>query len=68
MMGATADHIVETTTSPGLCPGLPPAVQARYRRSLGDGHGGTARSRPPPGGRRQPLPGEEPTTSPTLPD
>ncbi|WP_374705599.1 NAD(P)-dependent oxidoreductase [Streptomyces sp. AJS327] len=40
MMGATADHIVETSTSLGLDTTLPRAVQAHYRRAIGDGHGG----------------------------
>lgn len=39
MMGATADHIVETSTSLGLDLALPSAVQAHYRRALADGHG-----------------------------
>ncbi|MFE3500827.1 NAD(P)-dependent oxidoreductase [Kitasatospora sp. NPDC059160] len=39
MMGATADHIVETSTSLGLDPALPLAVQAHYRRAIEDGHG-----------------------------
>lgn len=40
MMGATADHIVETGTSLGLDLALPLAVQAHYRRAIEDGHGG----------------------------
>ncbi|MFJ7248121.1 NAD(P)-dependent oxidoreductase [Kitasatospora sp. NPDC098652] len=40
MMGATADHIVETNTSLGLDLALPLAVQAHYRRAIEDGHGG----------------------------
>ncbi|MFD6290679.1 NAD(P)-dependent oxidoreductase [Streptomyces sp. NPDC060205] len=40
MMGATADHIVETSTSLGLDPALPLAVRAHYRRAIEDGHGG----------------------------
>ncbi|MEV7865121.1 NAD(P)-binding domain-containing protein [Streptomyces sp. NPDC088124] len=40
MMGATSDHIVETSTSLGLDPALPLAVQAHYRRAIEDGHGG----------------------------
>ncbi|MEU0338115.1 NAD(P)-binding domain-containing protein [Streptomyces bobili] len=39
MMGATADHIVETSTSIGLDLALPLAVQAHYRRAVDDGHG-----------------------------
>lgn len=39
MMGATADHIVETSTSLGLDLALPLAVQAHYRRAIADGHG-----------------------------
>ncbi|MFC8535889.1 NAD(P)-dependent oxidoreductase [Streptomyces sp. NPDC057249] len=40
MMGATADHIVETSTALGLDLALPVAVQAHYRRAIADGHGG----------------------------
>ncbi|MDQ0791736.1 NAD(P)-dependent oxidoreductase [Streptomyces sp. B1I3] len=40
MMGATADHIVETSTSLGLDLALPLAVQAHYRQAIKDGHGG----------------------------
>ncbi|MFE9845175.1 NAD(P)-dependent oxidoreductase [Streptomyces goshikiensis] len=40
MMGATADHIVETSTSLGLDLALPLAVRAHYRRAIADGHGG----------------------------
>jgi 3-hydroxyisobutyrate dehydrogenase-like beta-hydroxyacid dehydrogenase len=40
MMGATSDHIVETSTSLGLDLALPLAVQAHYRRAIEDGHGG----------------------------
>ncbi|NKQ56835.1 NAD(P)-dependent oxidoreductase [Amycolatopsis sp. K13G38] len=40
MMGATSDHIVETSASLGLDPALPEAVQAHYRRAIKDGHGG----------------------------
>ncbi|WP_405659636.1 NAD(P)-binding domain-containing protein [Streptomyces sp. NBC_01166] len=39
MMGATADHIVETSTSLGLDLALPLAVQAHYRHAVEDGHG-----------------------------
>ncbi|MEU9192713.1 NAD(P)-dependent oxidoreductase [Streptomyces hundungensis] len=39
MMGATADHIVETSTSLGLDLALPLAVQTHYRRAIEDGHG-----------------------------
>lgn len=39
MMGATSDHIVETSTSLGLDPALPLAVQAHYRRAIENGHG-----------------------------
>ncbi|MFD7969495.1 NAD(P)-dependent oxidoreductase [Streptomyces clavifer] len=39
MMGATSDHIVETSTSLGLDLALPRAVQAHYRRVIEDGHG-----------------------------
>ncbi|MET7796739.1 NAD(P)-dependent oxidoreductase [Streptomyces decoyicus] len=40
MMGATSDHIVETSTSLGLDLALPLAVRAHYRRAIDDGHGG----------------------------
>ncbi|MFF9058088.1 NAD(P)-dependent oxidoreductase [Streptomyces sp. NPDC014882] len=40
MMGATSDHIVETSTSLGLDLALPLAVRAHYRRAIEDGHGG----------------------------
>ena len=40
MMGATSDHIVETSASLGLGLALPEAVQAHYRRAIEDGHGG----------------------------
>ncbi|MEV5613611.1 NAD(P)-binding domain-containing protein [Streptomyces sp. NPDC052225] len=40
MMGATADHIVDTSTALGLDLALPLAVQAHYRRAIEDGHGG----------------------------
>ncbi|MFJ8078184.1 NAD(P)-dependent oxidoreductase [Streptomyces sp. NPDC096176] len=40
MMGATADHIVETSTSLGLDLALPLAIQDHYRRAIEDGHGG----------------------------
>jgi 3-hydroxyisobutyrate dehydrogenase-like beta-hydroxyacid dehydrogenase len=39
MMGATSDHIVETSTSLGLDLALPLAVQAHYQRAIKDGHG-----------------------------
>ncbi len=39
MMGATADHIVETSTSLGLGLALPQTVRAHYRRAIEDGHG-----------------------------
>ncbi|MFF7281153.1 NAD(P)-binding domain-containing protein [Streptomyces griseorubiginosus] len=39
MMGATADHIVETSASLGLDLALPRAVQAHYRQAIGNGHG-----------------------------
>lgn len=39
MMGATSDHIVETSRSLGLDLALPLAVQAHYRRAIGNGHG-----------------------------
>lgn len=40
MMGATADHIVETSMSLGLDLALPLAVQAHYQRAIENGHGG----------------------------
>ncbi|MEU1217087.1 NAD(P)-dependent oxidoreductase [Streptomyces sp. NPDC005791] len=39
MMGATADHIVETSTSLGLDLALPQAVRAHYLQAIKDGHG-----------------------------
>ncbi|MEU8460720.1 NAD(P)-binding domain-containing protein [Streptomyces sp. NPDC029003] len=39
MMGATSDHIVETSTALGLDLALPLAVQAHYRQAIKDGHG-----------------------------
>lgn len=39
-MGATSDHIVETSTPLGLDLALPLAVQAHCRRAITDGHGG----------------------------
>ncbi|MEW1584464.1 NAD(P)-binding domain-containing protein [Micromonospora vinacea] len=40
MMGATADHIVETSTALGLDLALPLAVRAHYRHVIENGHGG----------------------------
>ncbi|MFC9290117.1 NAD(P)-dependent oxidoreductase, partial [Streptomyces sp. NPDC057052] len=40
MMGATSDHIVETSASLGLDLALPLAVQAHYRHAIENGHGG----------------------------
>ncbi|MFC8435110.1 NAD(P)-dependent oxidoreductase [Streptomyces sp. NPDC057253] len=40
MMGATSDHIVETSASLGLDLALPLAVQSHYRRAIENGHGG----------------------------
>lgn len=40
MMGATADHIVETSTSVGLDLALPLAVQSHYGRAIDAGRGG----------------------------
>ncbi|MER6282554.1 NAD(P)-dependent oxidoreductase [Streptomyces sviceus] len=40
MMGATSDHIVETSASLGLDLALPQAVQAHYRHAVENGHGG----------------------------
>lgn len=39
MMGATADHIVDTSAALGLDTALPAAVQALFRRAVDDGHG-----------------------------
>lgn len=39
MMGATSDHIVETSSSLGLDLALPLAVQAHYRGAIENGHG-----------------------------
>jgi len=40
MMGATADHIVDTSTALGLDLALPLAVRAHYRSAIENGHGG----------------------------
>jgi 3-hydroxyisobutyrate dehydrogenase-like beta-hydroxyacid dehydrogenase len=40
MMGATSDHIVETSTALGLDLALPLAVQSHYRHAIENGHGG----------------------------
>ncbi len=40
MMGATSDHIVDTSTALGLDLALPAAVQGHYRRAIENGHGG----------------------------
>ncbi len=40
MMGATSDHIVETSSSLGLDLALSLAVQGHYRRAIENGHGG----------------------------
>ena len=39
IMGATSDHIVETSRSLGLDLALPLAAQAHYRRAIENGHG-----------------------------
>lgn len=39
MMGATSDHIVDTSTALGLDLALPTAVQGHYRRAIENGHG-----------------------------
>ncbi|MFF9455558.1 NAD(P)-dependent oxidoreductase [Streptomyces flaveolus] len=39
MMGATSDHIVETSTSLGLDLALPLAVQSHYQHAIKKGHG-----------------------------
>jgi 3-hydroxyisobutyrate dehydrogenase-like beta-hydroxyacid dehydrogenase len=39
MMGATADHIVDTSSAVGVDLALPRAVQAHYHRAIADGHG-----------------------------
>ncbi|MFE3737255.1 NAD(P)-dependent oxidoreductase [Streptomyces sp. NPDC059134] len=39
MMGATSDHIVDTSASLGLDLALPLAVQAHYRQAIENGHG-----------------------------
>ncbi|MFC5954513.1 NAD(P)-dependent oxidoreductase [Streptomyces pratens] len=39
MMGATSDHIVETSTSLGLDLALPLAVRSHYGRAIENGHG-----------------------------
>ncbi|MFJ5230792.1 NAD(P)-dependent oxidoreductase [Kitasatospora sp. NPDC088391] len=40
MMGATADHIVDTSAALGLDLALPRAVQGHYRHAIDHGHGG----------------------------
>jgi 3-hydroxyisobutyrate dehydrogenase-like beta-hydroxyacid dehydrogenase len=39
MMGATSDHIVDTSTALDLDLALPTAVQGHYRRAIENGHG-----------------------------
>ncbi|PPS88095.1 NAD(P)-dependent oxidoreductase [Streptomyces sp. MH60] len=39
MMGATSDHIVDTSTSLGLDLALPTAVRSHYRQAIENGHG-----------------------------
>ncbi|MER5640657.1 NAD(P)-binding domain-containing protein [Kitasatospora sp. NPDC002227] len=45
MMGATADHILETCTSLGLDPTLPLAVRSHYHHAIEHGHGGDSWTR-----------------------
>lgn len=45
MMGATSDHIVETSTALGLDLALPLAVQAHYQHAIDNGHGNDNRTR-----------------------
>ncbi|MCO6694637.1 MULTISPECIES: NAD(P)-dependent oxidoreductase [Streptomyces] len=40
MMGATADHILETSATLGLDLALPRTILGHYRRAVEDGHGG----------------------------
>ncbi|MET7505940.1 NAD(P)-binding domain-containing protein [Streptomyces albidoflavus] len=40
MMGATADHILETSATLGLDLALPRTILGHYRRAIEDGHGG----------------------------
>ncbi|MGW1112435.1 NAD(P)-dependent oxidoreductase [Streptomyces albidoflavus] len=40
MMGATADHILETSATLGLDLALPSTILGHYRRAVEDGHGG----------------------------
>lgn len=40
MMGATAEHILQTSRSAGVDTALPAAVLAHYRTAIDDGHGG----------------------------
>ncbi|MFB8414666.1 NAD(P)-dependent oxidoreductase [Streptomyces albidoflavus] len=40
MMGATADHILETSATLGLDLALPNTILGHYRRAVEDGHGG----------------------------
>jgi 3-hydroxyisobutyrate dehydrogenase-like beta-hydroxyacid dehydrogenase len=39
MMGATAEHILDTSRAAGVDPALPAAVAALYRRAIAAGHG-----------------------------
>lgn len=39
MMGATAGHIMRTSTASGVDAGLPAAVEAQYDRAIAAGHG-----------------------------
>lgn len=39
MMGATADHIADTTNAAGVHPGLPEAIKALYDAAIAAGHG-----------------------------
>jgi 3-hydroxyisobutyrate dehydrogenase-like beta-hydroxyacid dehydrogenase len=39
MMGATSDHIVDTSATVGVDLALPRAIQAHYHRAIADGHG-----------------------------
>lgn len=42
MMGATAAHIVDTSTAAGIDVGLPDAVEGQYDRAIAAGHGADA--------------------------
>ncbi|MFE8956435.1 hypothetical protein [Streptomyces althioticus] len=62
-MGATSDHIVETSTSRGLSLALPLAVQAHHRRAIENGHGSGNEARITAGVRRPRRPDAGPRSA-----